>query len=122
MAEQISLLYVDDESINLKLFELNFKSKFRVVTALSGNDGLAILKNDPTISVVISDMRMPKMDGLEFISKAKQSFPHIVYYILTGFDITDEINEALSKNLINKYFRKPFNFREIEGAITSALD
>jgi response regulator RpfG family c-di-GMP phosphodiesterase len=122
MAEQISLLYVDDESINLKLFELNFKSKFRVVTALSGDDGLAILENDPTISVVISDMRMPKMDGLEFIAKAKQSFPYIVYYILTGFDITDEINEALSKNLINKYFRKPFNFREIEGAITSALD
>jgi response regulator RpfG family c-di-GMP phosphodiesterase len=122
MAEQISLLYVDDESINLKLFELNFKSKFRVVTALSGDDGLAILENDPTISVVISDMRMPKMDGLEFIAKAKQSFPYIVYYILTGFDITDEINEALSKNLINKYFRKPFNFREIESAITSALD
>jgi len=122
MSEKVSLLYVDDESINLKLFELNFKSKFRVVTALSGVEGLEILNSDPSISVVISDMRMPKMDGLEFIAKAKQTFPHIVYYILTGFDITDEINEALSTNLIDKYFRKPFKFREIEGAIASALD
>lgn len=122
MEDKVSLLYVDDESINLKLFELNFKSKFRVVTALSGDEGLETLNNDPNISVVISDMRMPKMDGLEFIAKAKQSFPNIVYYILTGYDITDEINDALGKKLINKHFRKPFNFREIEGAITSDLD
>jgi CheY-like chemotaxis protein len=100
MEDKISLLYVDDESINLKLFELNFKSKFRVVTALSGDEGLETLNNDPNISVVISDMRMPKMDGLEFITKAKQSFPNIVCYILTGYDITDEINDALSKRLI----------------------
>ncbi len=121
MDEMITLLYVDDEAINLKLFELNFKSRFRVVTALSGDEGLTILRNDSSISVVISDMRMPKMNGLEFITRAKEEFPNIVYFILTGFDITEEINEALGQKLIDKYFRKPFNFKEIEGAITTAL-
>ncbi|HPF92798.1 MAG TPA: response regulator [Tenuifilaceae bacterium] len=120
MSNKIAVLYVDDEPINLKLFELNFKNTFNVTTALSGFEGLEILKSNPDISVVVSDMRMPKMDGLEFISKAKVDFPHIVFFILTGFEITDEISQALNSNLINKYFRKPFNFREIESSIVDA--
>ncbi|HCX99744.1 MAG TPA: response regulator [Bacteroidales bacterium] len=121
MNKKISVLYVDDEPINLKLFELNFKDVFNLITASSGFEGLEILKNQPGISVVVSDMRMPKMDGIEFIGKAKAKFPHIVYFILTGFEITDEISQALNSNLINKYFRKPFNFREIESSISSAI-
>ncbi|HCX99748.1 MAG TPA: two-component system response regulator, partial [Bacteroidales bacterium] len=66
MSKKISVLYVDDEPINLRLFELNFKNAFNVTTALSGFDGLEILKNNPDIPVVVSDMRMPKMDGIEF--------------------------------------------------------
>ncbi len=122
MSNKIAVLYVDDEPINLKLFELNFKNTFNVTTALSGFEGLEILKSNPDISVVVSDMRMPKMDGLEFISKAKVDFPHIVFFILTGFEITDEISQALNSNLINKYFRKPFNFREIESSIVDATN
>jgi response regulator RpfG family c-di-GMP phosphodiesterase len=122
MSNKIAVLYVDDEPINLKLFELNFKNTFSVTTALSGFEGLEILKSNPDISVVVSDMRMPKMDGLEFISKAKVDFPHIVFFILTGFEITDEISQALNSNLINKYFRKPFNFREIESSIVDATN
>ncbi|HDP54842.1 MAG TPA: response regulator [Bacteroidetes bacterium] len=120
MSNKIAVLYVDDEPINLKLFELNLKNTFSVTTALSGFEGLEILKSNPNISVVVSDMRMPEMDGLEFISKAKVNFPHIVFFILTGFEIPDEISQALNSNLINKYFRKPFNFREIESSIVDA--
>ncbi|MDD2196020.1 MAG: response regulator [Bacteroidales bacterium] len=121
MSKKISVLYVDDEPINLKLFELNFTDIFNLITASSGFQGLEILENNPDISVVVSDMRMPKMDGIEFIGKAKTKFPHIVYFILTGFEITEEISQALNSNLINKYFRKPFNFKEIESSISSAM-
>ena len=121
MTDKISVLYVDDEPINLKLFELNFRSKYNILTASDGFEGLEVLKNTPGIKVVISDMRMPRMNGIEFITTAKQNYPHITYYILTGFDITDEINEAIEKKLINKYFRKPFNFKEIDGAISDAV-
>jgi response regulator RpfG family c-di-GMP phosphodiesterase len=112
---------VDDEPTNLKLFELNFRKKFDVLTALSGDEGLEILKNNNSILVVISDMKMPGMNGVEFIKKAKASFPHIRYYILTGFDITEEIADALNENLIQKYFRKPFNMNEIERSILEFL-
>ncbi len=121
MNEKTPLLYVDDEPINLKIFELTFSNRFQVVTALSGFEGLAVLEQDPNFKVVISDMRMPKMDGLEFIAKAKEMFPNIVFFILTGYEITDEISDALNKGLINKYFRKPFDIKEIETSVDDAI-
>ena len=117
MKHKITILYVDDEPMNLKLFEINFCKKFNVLTALSGDEGLKILKNNHTINVVISDMKMPGMNGIEFIKKAQSDYPDIKYFILTGFDITDEISRALTNNLIQEYFQKPFNMKEIEASI-----
>jgi len=113
----IKILYVDDEKINLKLLELNFRGKFEVLTAEDGFSGIKKLDENPDVPVIISDMKMPGMDGLEFIRKAKEKHPDKKYYILTGFDITDEIQESLRTGLIVKYFRKPFNKNEIEAAI-----
>ncbi len=121
MDKNITILYVDDEPVNLKLFELNFRKKYSVLTALSGTEGLEVLKASSYIDVVISDMKMPGMNGIEFIKKAKTDYPGIKFFILTGFDITDEIAEALEQNLIQEYFRKPFNMREIEESISEAL-
>jgi response regulator RpfG family c-di-GMP phosphodiesterase len=122
MNEKTTLLYVDDEPINLKLFVINFKNKFNVITADSGFEGLSILKSNPDTNVVISDMKMPGMNGIEFIRIAKKDFPDLPFFILTGFDITDEIAKALQEGLINKYFRKPFNMHEIEISIQEALN
>jgi two-component system response regulator (stage 0 sporulation protein F) len=71
------LLYVDDEPLNLRLFEVNFRKKFTIRTALSGEAGLDILCREPSIPVVITDMKMPGMNGIEFIKKAKEQFPEI---------------------------------------------
>jgi two-component system, response regulator, stage 0 sporulation protein F len=122
MNEKKILLYVDDEPINLKLFALNFKNKFNVLTAESGAEGYELLKNNPETSVVISDMKMPGMNGIEFIRLAKKDFPEISYFILTGFDITEEIADALNERLIHKYFRKPFNMKDIESSILEILN
>ncbi len=59
------------------------------------------------------------MSGIEFVEKAREKFPNKKYYLLTGFEITPEINSALENGLILKYFRKPFNAKEIENAIES---
>ena len=66
-------------------------------------------------------MKMPGMNGIEFIRTAKHDFPDTSFFILTGYDITDEILEALNGKLISKYFRKPFNLEEIEAAIQEAI-
>lgn len=115
------IMYVDDEHVNLILFEINFSKKYNVLTANNAIEGLEILKNHPDVLVIISDMKMPIMDGLEFIKRAKTLFPDKKFYILTGFEITSEIQEALDSGLILKYFSKPFDIKEIDQAISNAI-
>lgn len=121
MEEKIKILYIDDEKINLELFEYNFSHKYDVITGCCGLDGLEYLERNPDIKIVISDMKMPNMNGLEFIARAKKIYSDKKYYILTGYDITEEIKTALESKLILRYFRKPFNIGEIENAINEVL-
>jgi two-component system response regulator (stage 0 sporulation protein F) len=108
MSDKQTILYVDDEPENLLLFEINMVDHFTVLTAKSGEIGLEILDQNPQISLIFSDMKMLKMNGLEFISLAKVKRPDIPCFIITGFDITDEISEALTNKTIVNYFRKPY--------------
>ena len=121
MEKRVSILYVDDELLNLELFALVFKKKFNVITAESGSEGLEKLKQNKDVCIVISDMRMPGMNGIEFINNAKKDFNNIAYFILTGFEITEDIADALNQKLINRYFKKPFNSKEIESTINEVL-
>jgi two-component system response regulator (stage 0 sporulation protein F) len=117
-----TILYIDDEPINLMLFVMNFKKEFNVITGKTGEEGLDKLRTISGIHVVISDMKMPGMNGIEFINKARADFPDIVYFILTGYDISDEIDEALNNKVIHRFFRKPFDMKEIRFAIQEALN
>lgn len=121
MANQISVLYVDDEPINLKVFELGLRNRFTIHTALSGFEGLEILRKEPDIMAVVSDMRMPAMDGLEFIEAAKKEFPNLVYFIYTGYGIGDRIAQALDDKLLQNYFRKPTSFNDIAATIVESV-
>lgn len=121
MSEKRTILYVDDEQTNLLLFKLNFQKRYDVITGMSGFEGLEHLRNNKGIVIVISDMKMPGMDGIEFIKTAKIEFPNVKFYILTGFDITPEIEDALANNLIHQYFCKPFKIKEIEETINIVL-
>ena len=119
--EHVCVLNVDDEPINRMLFQSVFKNKYRVLTAESGSSGLEILQDNRNIDVVISDMKMPGMNGIEFINKARELFPEKFYFILTGFDITPEIQKSLDTGSICKCFRKPLNMKEIEESINERL-
>ena len=120
--KQVTVLYVDDEDINLFLFERSFRSHYHVLTANSGEQGLQKLEEKASdIIVVISDMRMPGMDGITFIKKAKEKHANIAYFILTAFDYSEEINKALEDRLINKFFTKPFDIEQIKASIELAV-
>ena len=121
MEKKVKILYVDDEWINVRLFSINFSEKYEVLLANDGEEGLEVLKENPDTGVIISDMKMPKMNGIEFINKAKEIFPQKDFFILTGFEITEEIKNALDTGLIREYFQKPLQMKEIVNAINSAI-
>ena len=118
---KLKVLYVDDELINLMLFKANLERKYHILTANNGLSGLEILSDNKDITIVISDMKMPNINGIEFIRKAKKILPTAIYYILSGFEVTDEIQNALDDSLIRKYLKKPFNMNEISIEIEQAV-
>ena len=123
MKENVTILYVDDEEMNLTLFEMSFQNMYTVISAISGEEGLLKLQDyKDDIIVVISDMRMPNMNGIEFIKEARKEHLNIAYFILTGFDYNDEIDDALNTNLIQKFFTKPFKIKEIQQAVYDAVE
>lgn len=115
--KQISILYVDDEPINLILFEAMFNGHYKVKTIESPLKGLDFLNENIEIDIVFSDMRMPKLNGIEFVKEAIKLVPSATYFVLTGFDITKEIEEALEENIIKEYFQKPFQKQDLINAI-----
>ncbi len=121
MSRKNKILYVDDEELNLELFSIIFQDDFEVITALTASEGLERLAEHRDIDLVISDMKMPGMSGMEFINYAKQQHRDIHYFILTGFEITEEISEALNNKIIDKYLTKPIDEKEIRSAIYSIL-
>ena len=122
MSEKLKVLYVDDEEINLFLFSNHFKEKYEVYTATDGFLGLTVLEENTAIRVVISDFRMPKINGVEFIKKARERYPDKKYFILTGYETTDEIKAAVEDGIILEKFSKPMTYNRIERVIKEALE
>lgn len=119
MSKKEPVLYVDDDLINLEIFDLNFSERFDVIVADSGHKGLEVLKKNEGIKVVITDYRMPVMNGIEFITQAKAMYPKVKFSILTGFDLLEDIQRAIELGLVEHYFSKPFSYDKIEEAINS---
>ena len=122
MSDLKKVLYVDDEAMNLFLFENLLAENFEIVTARSPEKGLEILSEDDSFDLIISDMKMPGMNGLEFIRKAQEFYKLCPYNILSGYHKIPEIEEALESGLICSYLQKPFEVGEITASINKDIE
>ncbi len=103
------VLYVDDEPINTVLFNLNFKDDFDIVLSSSGEQGLELLETEPGVDVVLSDFKMPGLNGVEFIKEAHQRFGARPSIILSGYDRNEHITNAMDDGTIVAYLQKPMD-------------
>lgn len=115
------ILYVDDEILNLKLFELNLRNHFVIYTASSANDGMKILK-DKKIKVVVSDERMPVKSGIEFLEEASILYPNIARILLTAYTNTNTLVDSINKGKIFQFITKPWEPRNLATAIKNAIE
>ena len=116
--EKRRILYVDDEEINLELFKLSFRNHFDIVTAKSAREGLQILK-EQQIPLVVTDYKMPEMDGIKFIEEIKKADPDTVCLIVTGF-IDVVINGK--EDLIFDMILKPWKKEDVRNKILAGLE
>ena len=112
------ILFVDDEHAVLEAMQRSFRRRFDVVTAGGGAAGLEILQADPSIAVVISDMRMPGMDGAEFLAAVSERYPNVPCILLTGSTPA----EYASCVPVFQFLAKPIGRAELQLAIESALE
>jgi len=117
----INILYVDDELNNLISFKAVFRIKYNVLTAISGEEAIKILKNN-TINVIITDQRMPQMTGVEFLESIINEFPDPVRVLLTGYADMNAVIDAINKGKIFHYLTKPWNEEELDLTINRAYE
>lgn len=118
----LKVLYVDDEPINTTLFKINFKKHFKVILSLSGQEALEKLETENDIDVVVSDFRMPGLNGVEFIRKANKTFGQRPSVILTGFDTNKDIEEAMKDGEVNALLHKPMNKEELITTVNNCYE
>jgi response regulator RpfG family c-di-GMP phosphodiesterase len=119
---QPTLLLVDDEVNILSALRRLFRSqRYRVLTATSGREGLELLERE-AVDMVISDMRMPNMDGAQFLSKVRERWPEAVRVLLTGYaDLTSTI-DAINNGEIYRYVAKPWEDNDVLLLVQHALE
>jgi len=118
--KKFSLLYVDDEATNLRVFKANFRKFYNVYTSTNPIEAIEILKQED-IQVIVTDQRMPEMSGTRFLEKILPDYPDIVKIILTGFTDIEAIKDGINRCGIFKYITKPWNFDEMKGVLDRAI-
>jgi YesN/AraC family two-component response regulator len=96
-----------------------FSHEFDIITAITPSEALQIVHTTPDLVAIITDMKMPQMSGLQFIEKARLINDQIPYYILSGYDIDNKIQEALDQQIVKQYFYKPINRETVQNTLTN---
>jgi len=115
------ILIVDDEEAILESLEFTLGEEYRVYTAQTGEDGLAILEREE-IALVISDQVMPGMSGVEFLEKVIERNPRTVRMMLTGYTDVTALVQAINEGQIYRYIAKPWEPDELRLNIRRALE
>jgi Response regulator containing CheY-like receiver, AAA-type ATPase, and DNA-binding domains len=119
----VGILYIDDEEKALKYFRMAFGQKYQVFTATSGPEGLDILRREAdAIGIVISDQRMPGMQGAEVLGQVRAKFPHIVRLLTTAYSDLDSAIQAVNRGHIYQYVVKPWEVPELGMILQRAAD
>jgi HD-like signal output (HDOD) protein len=115
------VLFVDDEINILKSIKRGFlHAPFEVFTAESAEDGLRILE-EKNIDIVVTDYRMPDIDGFQFLKIVKERFPEMNRVILSGFIEKSVAVESLTRGLASTYILKPWLNEDVEEKINHIL-
>ncbi|MBI9069924.1 MAG: response regulator [Salinivirgaceae bacterium] len=121
--EKYTILYVDDEIINLRMFKNIFRRAYNVITVLSGIEALEFLK-EHEVDVIITDQKMPEMTGVELLKEVNIKFPGIPpqRLMLSGYSENKDIAKAYRDYKLFKFISKPWHYNELNEIIMNAIE
>ena len=116
------VLLVDDEQAILDGLRRQLRTKFDITTALGGEEALRIMGSTPPFAVVMSDMRMPRMDGVAFLTAVREKYPDTVRLLLTGQTDMQSTIDAINLGQIHRFLMKPCPASAIEAVLRDAAE
>lgn len=121
--QQPVVLFVDDEENILKALQrLTMDEAFETVTAPSGEVGLQTLAGLERVALIVSDQRMPAMNGAEFLARSKELAPEAIRMLLTGYSDITAAADAINKGGASRYLTKPWNDDDLLQTLRGALE
>jgi DNA-binding NtrC family response regulator len=121
--ENKTVLFVDDEEKVLSSLKRGLLDEpYNKLFAESGKEALELLKQNE-VHVIVTDMRMPEMSGLELLRTVKQEYPHIVRVVLSGYTQITTLLTAINQGEIFKFITKPWKLEEeFKGVVREAIE
>jgi len=120
--ETRTVLFVDDDrNIISALRRVTKKEPYRSFFSLGGREALDLLIEE-TVHVIVTDLGMPGMNGLELLKYVQQRHPHIIRLVLSAFSDTDSILNAINEGNVYRYVVKPWNDMDLKLTVRQALD
>jgi EAL domain-containing protein (putative c-di-GMP-specific phosphodiesterase class I)/FixJ family two-component response regulator len=116
------VLCVDDDDYVLEGISLQLGRRYKVLTACCGADGLMRLTEEPRVAVIISDLRMPGLDGAQFLARARTIAPRAMRILLTGQADVNAAVAAVNQGRVSSFLRKPCPPDELLATVESAVD
>jgi len=124
MTEPAKILWVDDEANILKSIRRLFMDMdtVEIIPCASGEEGLEVIRQHPDVQVVVSDYRMPGMNGVDFLRQVNEMHPETIRIVLSGYADTGSVVGAINEGRIYKFIAKPWNDDELRVTISKAIE
>lgn len=116
------ILFVDDDLNILSGYVRNLRSKYSVTTQKSGREALDLLRSSEPFAVVVSDFKMPAMDGITFLALVKDVNPDTVRIMLTGYAEVDNAINAVNHGNVFRFLTKPVSNEQLISTLDSAVE
>ncbi len=120
--EKHTILLVDDEVNNLQLLRRTLRHDYNIMTASNGKEALEIVEHHgKEISLIVSDQKMPEMQGTEFLKQVSNEYPDIIKILLTGHLDVDAIVDSINDCHLYQYIVKPFDPEVLKMTIEGGI-
>jgi DNA-binding NarL/FixJ family response regulator len=116
------ILIVDDEQDILDGMAVALRGRFNLQTALGPEQGLEMVRSFGPYAVVVSDLKMPGMNGIDFLAKVREISPATMRIMLTGHGDIDSAIEAVNRGEVFRFFTKPCPSHILQDALILGLD
>lgn len=115
------ILFVDDDANVLAAFQRNLRKQFTFDTANSGTEALALIKECGPYAVIVADMQMPGMNGVELLARARQDAPDTVRVMLTGNADQQTAMDAVNEGAVFRFLTKPCEPQQLQFTLETSL-